>query len=280
MRQSTVQDIQVYSSTHCYDCWSLRVVSVYCFGRSVCGGGVFFHVQTGFFPPSTDLLIGFVVMLLLVSCSTSQQQASISQGRICSDSCTCCHTKIEAACQTFYLTQSQYTDTGPISPSAEPVTPGAWHGSHWIAIFKSLVWVDPDKFRRKRDSNPGSSALEADTLTTRPTRRLLVVRRPPGERETWLWSPFFPVGVLPRLSPASDLTIGAPVATLPGAWRYRVSAGTGRPGVSILWLGEMESLICNFYLSVAARTIVGADSGVVPFLTLLCGERFSLAGCR
>ena len=25
-----------------------------------------------------------------------------------------------------------------------------------------------------------------------------------------------------------------PVATLPGAWRYRVSAGTGRPGVSIL----------------------------------------------
>ena len=31
----------------------------------------------------------------------------------------------------------------------------------------------------------------------------------------------------------SDL-IGTPVATLPGAWRYRVSAGTGRPGVSIL----------------------------------------------
>ena len=28
--------------------------------------------------------------------------------------------------------------------------------------------------------------------------------------------------------------IGTPVATLPGAWRYRVSAGTGRPGVSIL----------------------------------------------
>ena len=27
----------------------------------------------------------------------------------------------------------------------------------------------------------------------------------------------------------------------------RVSAGTGWPGVSILWPGEMESLICNFY---------------------------------
>ena len=32
----------------------------------------------------------------------------------------------------------------------------------------------------------------------------------------------------------SDLEIGTPVATLPGAWRYRVNAGTGRPGVSIL----------------------------------------------
>ena len=33
------------------------------------------------------------------------------------------------------------------------------------------------------------------------------------------------------------------MATLPGAWRYRVSAGTGWPGVSILGLGEMESWI-------------------------------------
>ena len=32
----------------------------------------------------------------------------------------------------------------------------------------------------------------------------------------------------------SDLKIGTPVATLPGAWHYRVRAGTGRPGVSIL----------------------------------------------
>ena len=53
-------------------------------------------------------------------------------------------------------------------------------------------------------------------------------------------------------SHTSDLKI---VVTLPSAWRYRVSAGTGRPGVSILWLGEVESLICNFYLIVAARKI-------------------------
>ena len=35
-------------------------------------------------------------------------------------------------------------------------------------------------------------------------------------------------------SHTSDLKIGTPVATLPGAWHYRVSAGTGPPGVSIL----------------------------------------------
>ena len=35
-------------------------------------------------------------------------------------------------------------------------------------------------------------------------------------------------------SHTSDLKIGTPVATLPGAWHYRVSAGTGRPGVRML----------------------------------------------
>ena len=35
-------------------------------------------------------------------------------------------------------------------------------------------------------------------------------------------------------SHTSDLYIGTPVATLPGAWHYRVGAGTGQPGASIL----------------------------------------------
>ena len=52
-------------------------------------------------------------------------------------------------------------------------------------------------------------------------------------------------------SHTSELEIGTPVAALPGAWYYRVSTGTARPDVNILWLGEVESLICNFYLSVA-----------------------------
>ena len=109
---------------------------------------------------------------LLVGCLTSQQHASVSQGRICSDNFTCCHTGIEVADPTFYLTQSQYTDTGSTSPSADPITPGAWQGSHWSANFEVTGMTRPrKKSRRKRDSNPGPSALEADALTTRPTRR-------------------------------------------------------------------------------------------------------------
>ena len=44
-----------------------------------------------------------------------------------------------------------------------------------------------------------------------------------------------------RSSHTSDLNLktGIPVASVPDAWHYRVSAGTGWPGVSKLWLGEM-----------------------------------------
>ena len=102
---------------------------------------------------------------LLVGCLTSQQQASVSQGRICLDNFTCCHTEIEVADQTFYLTQSQYTDTGPTSPSADRITPGAWQGSHWSANFQVTGMTRPrKKSRRKRDLNPGSSALEVNAL--------------------------------------------------------------------------------------------------------------------
>ena len=39
-----------------------------------------------------------------------------------------------------------------------------------------------------------------------------------------------------------DLNTGVPVATLPGVWHKRFSAGTGWHGVSMLWLGEIASL--------------------------------------
>ena len=69
-------------------------------------------------------------------------------------------------------------------------------------------------------------------------------------------------------SHTSDSKIGIPVATLPGEWHYRVSAGTGRPSVSILWLGEVDNLICTFYLSVTARKVVQ----ICPWDSLLLGR--------
>ena len=45
-----------------------------------------------------------------------------------------CHTEIEVADPTFYLIQSQYTDTGPTSPSADP-----GRAATGVPIFKSLV---------------------------------------------------------------------------------------------------------------------------------------------
>ena len=85
---------------------------------------------------------------------------------------TILHTEIEVADRTFHLAQSQYADTGPTSPGTDPIAPGAWQGSPWSAIFEVTGMTRPrKKSRRKRDSNPGSSALEADAVTTRPTRR-------------------------------------------------------------------------------------------------------------
>ena len=68
----------------------------------------------------------------LLACLKSSQQ----HGQICSDKFTCCHTEIAVADQTFFLTQSQYTDTGPTSPSADPATPGTWQGNNWSANFE------------------------------------------------------------------------------------------------------------------------------------------------
>ena len=73
--------------------------------------------------------------VVFVGCLTSQQHAGVSQGRICLDNFTCSHTEIEVADQTFYLTQSQCTDTEPTSPSTDLIMPGTWQGSHWSANF-------------------------------------------------------------------------------------------------------------------------------------------------
>ena len=74
------------------------------------------------------------------------------------DGFTCCPTEMQVTDPSFYLIQSQYTDTGPASPSADPITPGAWQGSLWSANFEVTGMTRPRKKTcHKQDSNPGSS---------------------------------------------------------------------------------------------------------------------------
>ena len=61
----------------------------------------------------------------------------------------------------------------------------------------------------------------------------LVVKHLPQEQKIPGSNPAC-AGIFSGSSHASDLEIGTPVATLLCAWRYRVSAGTGWPSVSIL----------------------------------------------
>ena len=98
------------------------------------------------------------IVCLFVGCLTSQQQASVSQGRICSDNFTCCHTEIEVADQTFYLNQSQYTNTGPTNQSTDPITPGTYQGSHWSANFLVTGINRPRK-------NPVASGIRTQDLS-------------------------------------------------------------------------------------------------------------------
>ena len=107
---------------------------------------------------------------VFVGCLTSQQHESVSQGRICSHKFTCCHTEAEVADRTFYLIQSQNTDTGPTNPSADPIMPGAWQGSHWSANFWVNGMTRPRKIPTQAGFEPGIFHSRGRCLTTRPMR--------------------------------------------------------------------------------------------------------------
>ena len=65
------------------------------------------------------VVVVVVLVLVMVGYLTSQQQAGVSRGRICSNNCTCRHTEIEVADRTSDLTYSRYTDIGPTSPTTD-----------------------------------------------------------------------------------------------------------------------------------------------------------------
>ena len=111
------------------------------------------------------------VCLFVVCCLTSQQHASVSQGRICSDKFTCCHTETEVTDQTFYLTQSQYTNSGPTVSALTLYCQAPGRVATGVPVFSH--WYDSTQKNpvARGIRNPRSHALEADALTTRPTRR-------------------------------------------------------------------------------------------------------------
>ena len=115
------------------------------------------------------MLRKWTLVCLLVGCLTSQQQASVSQGRICSDLLPhwdrSCRSNVLPHPVTVYWHRADQSQCWPYNArrlAGQPLECQFW--SHW---YDST----PKKSRRKRDSNPGPSTLEADALTTRPTRR-------------------------------------------------------------------------------------------------------------
>ena len=104
------------------------------------------HTGPGLNRQNRDLLLSAV-------CLKSQQIASVSQERVCSDNCTCYCTEIEVADQTFYLTRytvcTQYTDTRPTHPSAD------------LKGTRVLVFITGMAHPRIK---PWSVTLEADAL--------------------------------------------------------------------------------------------------------------------
>ena len=107
-----------------------------------------------------DRLATLVCLLVALA---SQQHASVSQGRIYSDNCTCCHTEIEVADPTFYLTQSHYTDTGPTGPSAETLQrQAAGRAGTGVPILSH--WYDSTR------KNPSQAGFELRTFRFRGGR--------------------------------------------------------------------------------------------------------------
>ena len=88
--------------------------------------------------------------------------------------------------------------------------------------------------RQKDKVSDMTCGLYLHVATARPTdKHHREVRRPPPQRQTCSPSRFAP-GPFSRSNHTSDFKTGVPVATLPGAWLYRICTGTGWPGISML----------------------------------------------
>ena len=118
--------------------------------------------------------------------------------------------------------------------------------------MRGLVW------RHKHEKHILSNTVTSVAISTVSSSNDFPLFEPPYwpsgkdirlEQQTWIHFPLAPW----------LFCLVVPVATQPDSRCCRVNTGTGQPNVSILWLGEIENLVCNFCLSVAALTLVWAD---------------------
>ena len=88
----------------------------------------------------------------ILGCQTSKQHVKyILQPHICLDNVAGSHThdsETQVGDQTCYLTQSQYTDTKPTSPSTDPLMPAPGRMTTTELIFRSIAW---DQEKNKDD---------------------------------------------------------------------------------------------------------------------------------
>ena len=116
---------------------------------------------------------------LFVGCLTSQQHASVSQGRICSDKIYVLphwdrswRSNFISYPVTGYWHRANQSRRWPLWRQARGrVATGVPIWGHWYDATQSKKKKKKKKSRRKRKSNPRSAALEPDALTTRPTRQ-------------------------------------------------------------------------------------------------------------
>ena len=108
---------------------------------------------------------------------TSQQNASTPQGWVWSGNCLCCHTQTKAADQTCHLIQSVYWHRDSY-PSADPVAPCAWQGSHWSTKLLSHWYTLTQKIAHGKSGDQTQVCHSRGRQhTTRPRRRCGACKR-------------------------------------------------------------------------------------------------------
>ena len=181
----------------------------------------------------------------------------------------------EVADQTFYLTQSQYTDTEPTSPSADPISPGAWQGSHWSANLSHWCDSTPKKipaqagFERGIFRSRGRPHEEHRPSASAPDS----VRSFPGMTASQQFCLGVSAPYVPGSSPLS-LPLWIPGQSLPGDVVGRLPEGMSLPHVFLgssplpLWIpGQSQPG------DVAGWLTEGAASPTPLCSTDLCGSR-------